>query len=92
MTGTHIQKVSTEQVLFSSVADLYLGNGDKVLVFANIICKAFVTKSVDFASNDKTIGPNLNEHISNIKFFHIGRRLKAFFRSKLVPFYFLKVF
>lgn len=58
MPGTHVEEVGTEQVLFGSVAYLDLGNGNKVLVFANVVRKAFVTQGVDFACNDKTVCPN----------------------------------
>jgi len=59
MSGTHVQEVSAEQVLFSAVTDLNLSHRNKVLIFADVVRKAFVTESVDFACDDKTVGPNL---------------------------------
>lgn len=74
MAGAHVKEVSTEQILFATVADADLGHGDKVLVFTDIIRKAFVTKGVDFAGDNKTVSPNFYEHSSNIKIlFQVGR-------------------
>ena len=58
MARTHVQEVGTEQVLVVPVAYLDLGNRDEVLVLANIVGKALVTQRVDFARNDKTVGPD----------------------------------
>lgn len=60
MARAHVEEVSTEQVLFGTVTDGNLGNCDKVLVFADIVRKAFVAKGVDFTRNHKIICPNFN--------------------------------
>lgn len=73
MVGTHVQEVGTEQVLLGTVANLHLGHGNEVLVFADVVGKAFVTESVDFASNNETVCPDFNEHDLNIRHFQIGR-------------------
>lgn len=74
MTGTYIQKMRTEQVLLTAVADADLRHSNEVLIFANVVGKAFVTKSVDFACDDKAVCPNFYEHALNIKFlFQLGR-------------------
>lgn len=74
MTRAHIQEVCSEKVLFGTVTNLYLSHGNKILIFADIIRKAFVTKSVDFTGNNKTVCPNLYEHVLNIKIFMIASR------------------
>ena len=79
MASTYIQKVRAEQVLLGTVTDLHLSYSDEVLIFANVIRKAFVTKGVDFASNDKTICPNFYEHITNIKIFPNWKKIKTKF-------------
>lgn len=75
MAGAHIEEVSTEQVLFATVTDANLSHSDKILVFTDIIRKAFVTQGVDFAGNDKTVSPNFYEHGINIKFLFQVRRI-----------------
>ena len=59
MARAHVEEVRAEQVLVVPVADLHLGHGDKVLVLADIVGKAFVTERVDFTCNDKAVCPNL---------------------------------
>lgn len=59
MAGADVQEVCTEQVLFGSIADAYLSHSNEVLIFADVVRKAFVTKGVDFASDNKTVCPNL---------------------------------
>ena len=79
MAGAHVQEVGTEQVLFGLVADLHLGHGDKVLVLADIVGKAFVTEGVDFAGDDKTVCPDFYEHTLNITIFSNESKKKCFF-------------
>ena len=59
MAGAHIKEVSTEQVLFTLVAHAYLRHGNKVLVFTDIVREALVAERIDFARDDKAVGPNL---------------------------------
>ena len=58
MSRTHVQEVRTEQVLFTSVAHAHLRYGNKVLVFTDVVREAFVAERIDFARDDKAVGPN----------------------------------
>lgn len=60
MAGAHVQEVGTEQVMFVLVAHLHLSHGNKVLVFANVVGKAFIAEGVNFTRDNKTVGPNFN--------------------------------
>jgi len=60
VTRAHIEEVRTEQVLFALVADFHLRDGNKVLVLADVVRKALVAERVDFAGNDKAVGPDFN--------------------------------
>ena len=59
VAGAHIEKVRTEQVLFALVAHTHLRNGNKILVFTDIIGETLVAERVDFAGDDKAVCPNL---------------------------------
>ena len=58
MAGAHVQEVRTEQVLFTPVTHAHLRDGNKVLVFTDIVREALVAERIDFTRNDKAIGPN----------------------------------
>lgn len=86
MAGAHIEEVGAEQILLTAVTDLHLSYSDKVLVFADVVREAFVTKGVDFASDNKTVCPNFNEHSLNIRFFKMefaqNLKILCFFAAK----------
>ena len=69
MPRAHVEEVRTEEVLLVPVAHLHLSHGNEVLVFADIVGKAFVAERIDFTGNNKTVCPNFYEHSLNIKFF-----------------------
>ena len=58
MAGAHVQEVRTEQILFALVAHAHLRNGNKVLVFADVVRETFIAECIDFARDDKAVGPN----------------------------------
>ena len=60
MTRANVQKVGPKQVLLGTIANPYLSHCNKILVFADIIRKAFIAQGVDFARNDKTVCPYFN--------------------------------
>ena len=60
MAGAHVQEVRTEQILFALVAHAHLRDGNKVLVFADIVREALIAERIDFTGNNKAVGPNFN--------------------------------
>ena len=58
MAGAHVQEVRTEQVLFTPVTHAHLRDGNKVLVFADIVRETFVAECIDFTRDDKAVSPN----------------------------------
>ena len=58
MAGAHVQEVRTEQVLFTPVTHAHLRDGNKVLVFTDVVRETFVAERVDFARDDKAVCPN----------------------------------
>ena len=60
MARAYIEEMRAEEVLFALVAHLDLRNGDKVLIFADVVRKALVAERIDFTGNDKAVCPNLN--------------------------------
>ena len=58
MAGAHVQEVRTEQILFALVAHTHLRDGNKVLVFTDVVRETFVAERIDFARDDKAVGPN----------------------------------
>ena len=58
MARAHVQEVSPEQILFAPIANTHLRNGDKILIFADVVRETFIAERIDFARDNKAVGPN----------------------------------